>query len=114
MATPAASASAKILRLGVIHGGKIVEETLVRKRQPVTVGESSKNTLVLPSSAELGPSVKLFDIDAGSYALVFSENMQGRVSVDDNVLDFATLRQQGLARKRGDSFWLPLADKARG
>jgi hypothetical protein len=38
----------RILRIGVLLGGKIVEERLIRDRGDVTVGQSSKNTFSVP------------------------------------------------------------------
>ena len=34
----------KILRIGIIQNGKIVEERLVRKRENVTIGQSTQAT----------------------------------------------------------------------
>ena len=59
MATQAAARQAqvgsapkpKILRIGIIQGGRIVEERLVRKRENITIGQSAKNMFVVPSEA---------------------------------------------------------------
>ena len=49
---PAASApKLKILRIGIIQGGRIVEERLVRKRENITIGQSAKNMFVVLSDA---------------------------------------------------------------
>ena len=37
------STKPKILRIGIIQGGRIVEERLVRKRENITIGQSAKN-----------------------------------------------------------------------
>ena len=41
----------KILRIGIIQGGRIVEERLVRKRESITIGQSAKNMFVVLSDA---------------------------------------------------------------
>ncbi len=41
----------KILRIGIIQGGRIVEERLVRKRENITIGQSAKNMFVVLSDA---------------------------------------------------------------
>ena len=38
----------RILRIGVLLGGKIVEERLIRERVDVTLGQSAKNTFSIP------------------------------------------------------------------
>ena len=40
-------AGPKVLRIGLIQGGKIVEERVIRKRETVTVGSSEKNHFVI-------------------------------------------------------------------
>lgn len=114
MAPASASVPVKVLRLGVIHDGRIVEERLVRRREPVIVGGLAKSTLVLPASAAVGSAFKLFDLDGVGYSLAFTDTMRGQVSVDDNVLELQHLRSRGLAKKRGALYCLPLADNARG
>jgi TonB family protein len=103
----------KILRIGVIQNGKIVEERLLRKREAVTIGQSPRNTFVLPA-ASVPKSYTLFDLRSGVFHLNFRDNMDGRVSVEDAVLDLRAIRERKLAAKRGDGYNLPLSEKSRG
>ncbi|MFZ5470772.1 MAG: AgmX/PglI C-terminal domain-containing protein [Myxococcota bacterium] len=103
----------KILRVGVIQGGKIIEERHLKKRENVTVGHDAKNTFVVPAS-NLPPSFPVFELKAGQYSLLFTEHMEGRVRVGSADVDFSGLRAQGLAKKRGDVYVLPLTDAAKG
>lgn len=103
----------KILRIGIIQNGKIIEERLLRKREPVTIGQSPRNTFVLPASS-VPRSFTLFELKGGTYHLHFREDMDGRVSVDDAVLDFRALRERKLATKRTDGYALALSEKSRG
>ncbi|MCA9559589.1 MAG: TonB family protein [Myxococcales bacterium] len=103
----------KILRIGIIQNGKIIEERLLRKRESVTIGQSPRNTFVLPSSG-IPKSATLFELKGGVYTLNFRPQMSGKVSVEDAVLDFKALREQNLAKKRGDHYALPLSEKSRG
>ncbi|MBU1899370.1 AgmX/PglI C-terminal domain-containing protein [Myxococcota bacterium] len=103
----------KILRIGIIQNGKIIEERLLRKREAVTVGQSAKNTFVLPSGG-IPRSFTLFELRGGVYHLKFKSSMRGKVSVEDAVLDLESLRSRQLARAKGDNFLLPLSSKSRG
>ncbi len=103
----------KILRIGIIQGGKIVEERLLRGRQDVTLGSSSKNTFVIPASS-LPRRVRLFEVKGGQYHLTFNDRMTGRVSSGNGAVDFASLKSQKLARRKGDVFSYPLPETARG
>ncbi len=103
----------KILRIGLIQNGKIVEERLLRKREPITIGQSPRNTFVL-SSAGLPKTYSLFEMKGTSYFLNFRAGMNGKISVEDSVLDFRALREQKLARKKGENYILKLSERSRG
>ena len=103
----------KILRIGVIQAGKIVEERLVRRREPVTIGASARNIIVVPASS-LPRSFTLFELHQGKYSLVFTDTMDGRVSVGNEVMSLDQLRQSGRVAPRGKLLRLDLDDNSRG
>ena len=108
-----ATSTSKILRVGVIQGGKIIEERHLKKHDNVTVGQDARNTFVIPAS-NLPPSFPVFECKNSQYSLVFTETMDGRVRLGTSDVDFASLRSQGLAKKRGNVFVLALNDAAKG
>ncbi len=104
----------KILRIGVRQGDRIVEEKLVRKRENVTIGQSSKNTFVLPASNALPRSFTLFELGPdGQYSLNFTDGMDGRIAIGEQVVALPALRQNK-AQKKGELWHLQLSDKSRG
>jgi hypothetical protein len=103
----------KILRIGIKQGERLVEERLVRKRENVTIGQSAKNTLVVPASNALPRSFVLFELTPQGYALNFVEGMDGRIAVGDQVLALPALRG-GKAQKKGDLWHVQLSDRSRG
>lgn len=103
----------RILRIGVLLGGKIVEERLVRERVPVSIGQSMKNTFSIPVDG-LPLEFTLFALDQGKYYLRFLPKMDGRLSDSGgqvNTLD--ALKARG-AVNHGDFFQVPLSDSSRG
>jgi TonB family protein len=106
-------ASPKILRVALIQGAKITEDRTLKRRASVTVGQDPKNTFVVPVS-NLPAAFTLFEFVNGTYSLVFTETMDGKVKVGDSDLSFAALRQQNLAKKRGNVYVLPLNDSMKG
>ncbi|MEO6954494.1 MAG: AgmX/PglI C-terminal domain-containing protein [Polyangia bacterium] len=104
----------KILRIGIIQGEKIVEERLVRKRENVTVGQSAKNTFVVPASNALPRTFTLFELTPQGYALNFSDGMDGRISLGDSVVALPALRQAGKAEKKNGLYHVMLSEKSRG
>jgi TonB family protein len=107
------SAGTKILRVAIVQGGKITEERHVRRPDSVSVGQDAKNTFVIPAS-NLPPSFPVFDFRGTHYYLLFTERMDGRVRIGAKDLDFAALRSQKLAQKRGSVYALQLDDSAKG
>lgn len=103
----------KVLRVGVIQGGKIVEERILPARQPVTVGSSTRNTIVVPQS-ELPASTTVFTWQGDRYLLCFEEGMDGRIQGPAGAADFGALVSQGLASKQGRGFAVPVGEDQRG
>jgi outer membrane biosynthesis protein TonB len=103
----------KILRIGIIQGGRIVEERLVRKRENITIGQSAKNTFVVPSDA-LPRHWLLFEVSGTRYTAHFSEGMDARIAVGSEIISLAQLRQTGKIQRRGPSYILPLDERSRG
>lgn len=105
----------KVLRIGVILGGKIVEEKLLSERTTVTVGQSAQNTFSAPIDG-LPRSWPLFVLKNDEYMLSFSESMDGRMSGGAGDGDVSTLDAlKGREAKRvGDAWQVPLPETARG
>lgn len=102
----------RILRIGIVLGGNIIEERLVRKRETVTIGQSSSNTFAVPIEG-LPKSLPIFELVNDRYHLHFQTNMDGRISAAGSVQTIAQLKQQG-ATKHANDWVFPLDDKARG
>jgi hypothetical protein len=102
----------RILRIGILLGGKLVEERLIRERTTVSLGQSMKNTFSVPAEG-LPLEFPMFAIDQGRYFLRFLNNMDGRLSDGGNVNTLDALKQRG-AVNHGNYWQVPLADSARG
>ncbi|RKI39642.1 hypothetical protein D7X55_39950, partial [Corallococcus sp. AB049A] len=104
----------KLLRVGVIQDGRIVEEHHLL-HDSVTIGDDARNTIVLPASQERPPRFKVLENRGQQFHLIIDEHMQGRVNLGSSDVDFDALRAQGLATRRADdTFDLPLQESARG
>lgn len=109
----AGQAPEKILRIGVLQSGKILEERVMRKPQSISVGTDERNTIQIPATF-LPTQMPLFEWNDGKYTLCFDDACDGFVSVQENVVDFPTLRSQGLAKKNGACYQVVLSNDARG
>jgi len=102
----------RILRIGILLGGKIVEERLIRERISVSVGQSMKNTFSIPVEG-LPLEFTLFALDQNKYYLRFLTKMDGRLSDGGNVFTLDQLKSQG-AQNVGEYWQVPLTNTARG
>jgi hypothetical protein len=102
----------RILRIGILLGGKIVEERLIRERTSVTIGQSMKNTFSIPIEG-LPLELTLFSLEDGKYHLRFLDKMDGRLSAGDQVMTLDALKGRG-ATNHGSYWSVPLSENSRG
>lgn len=106
----------KVLRIGLVQGGKVIEERVIKQRTHVTIGPSEKSMFVIPSKG-IPPSFKLFEISGGEYFLNFLDGMTGRVALKTGISDLAALRGQAkrVATPSGaHAYQVPLSEDSRG
>ncbi len=107
------SQQAKVLRVGVIRDGKIVEERILPARQNVTVGSDPGNTIVAQGST-LPPTMPLFLWHGERWSLSFREGVQGRIQGPQGEADLPALVAQGLAARQGTAYVVQVREDQRG
>ena len=100
----------KVLRIGLVAAGRILEERIVKQRTSVTVGPSEKSMFVV--QANVPPQFKLFELVGGDYYLNFLDGMTGRVALATGITDLVALK--GQAKRVGPAYQIRLTDEARG
>lgn len=70
----------RVLFIGVVQDGKVVQERPMSAGQTVSVGSSQKATFVFEAGAVPEPAFELFRFVDGAYVLRFAEGMKGRVT----------------------------------
>jgi hypothetical protein len=100
----------KVLRIGLVSSGRILEERIVKQRTSVTVGPSEKSMFVVP--ANVPPQFKLFELIGTEYFLNFLDGMTGRVALASGITDLVSLK--GQAKRVGPAYQIKLTDEARG
>lgn len=102
----------KVLRIGLVQSGRVVEERIIKQRTTVSVGSNERATFVIPSTA-IPPMFKLFELVGSDYHLNFLDGMTGRVALASGITDLAALR--GSAKKMpGGGYQMKLTEEARG
>src|SRR3954467_6244123 len=83
----------KVLRIGLVQGGKVIEERVIKQRSHVTIGPSEKSMFVIPSK-NLPANFRLFELVGGDYYLNFLDGMAGRVALKTGISDLQALKAQ--------------------
>ncbi len=100
----------KVLRIGLVAAGRILEERIVKQRTSVTVGPSEKSMFVVQANVPAG--FKLFELIGTDYYLNFLDGMTGRVALATGITDLVALK--GQAKRVGPAYQVRLTDEARG
>lgn len=104
----------KVLRIGIVQRGKIIDERELKKRETVSVGSSEKASFTVNSEA-LPKSFDLFEYDGTHYWLRFAQGMDGRIQLTGaQVSELESLRKDGKIVRRGDAEAVKLSDQSRG
>ena len=101
----------KLLRIGLVQAGRVVEERIIKQRTSVTIGQSERATFVIGADSVPSP-FKLFELIGGDYYLNFTDSMTGRVALEEGIRDIASL--VGRAKRVGNAHQVKLSDEARG
>ena len=107
-----AATGPKVLRIGVVQAGKVIEERIIKQRVHVTVGPNEKNLFVV-ASGNLPPSFRLFELVGNDYHLNFLDGMSGRVALPTGISDLNVLRGQARRTPQG-AYQVRLTEDSRG
>ena len=105
------AAGPKVLRIGLVASGRIIEERIVKQRTSVTIGPSERSMFVI-QAANVPPNFKLFELIGNDYYLNFLDGMTGRVALQTGITDIGALK--GQARRVGNAYQVKLTEDARG
>jgi hypothetical protein len=107
----------KVLRIGILQDGKIVQERLIKAGESVTLGESPKSTFVVPKTHLPSAEFAVFQWTAKGYVLRFTEQMKGkidRVGTANATYALNALREDPAVPRANGVFSYPLTDSDRG
>lgn len=81
----------RVLRIGVIRGGKLAEEHRIRPGKSVTVGDGPKSTVSIDG---LPKRFTLFQPKGDGYILAFTGGMSGKVATGDGIKSLEELASE--------------------
>src|SRR5215469_10019920 len=100
MRAMAQSTGPKVLRIGLVQSGRVIEERIIKQRTHVTVGPNEKNMFVV-TAGNLPASFRLFELVGNDYCLNFLEGMTGRVALPTGISDLTVLKGQARRTQQG-------------
>ena len=103
----------RVLRIGILQGGKIIHERLIKPGQSVTIGESEKNTFVFKAH-NLPKRHMLFKAKGDQVSLCFTDSMSGMIALPGGIISLKEARASGAADLQGDSYVVQMNKRSRG
>ncbi len=88
MRAAAQPAGPRVLRIGVVRGGRVVEERIIKERRDVTVGSNEKNLFVIAHDS-VPASYTLFQRARDGYVLNIDRHLSGRIKTPGGATDIA-------------------------
>jgi hypothetical protein len=107
-----AATGPKVLRIGLVQSGRVIEERIIKQRTHVTVGPNEKNMFVV-TAGSLPATFKLFELVGNDYSLNFLDGMTGRVALPTGISDIAMLKGQARKNQQG-AYQIRLTEDSRG
>jgi outer membrane biosynthesis protein TonB len=101
----------KVIRVGVVQGGQIVQEQRLRPGEPLTIG-GAEDALVRCSVPGLPRRYTLIEQHRGRYRLRIPKQLEGKLSHGGRSVRLAELRERKPARR--GCWLLELDDRSRG
>ncbi len=108
MSPSAVTNQRRLLRVGIIHGNRIVEERVLGDQRDITIGTSPRNTLLVPWD-DAPDRWRLFEARGGRRFLLLAGNMSARIADGASVTSVS-----GQGGRAGPAVPIPLSDRARG
>jgi len=102
----------KVLRIGLVQNGRVIEERIIKQRTHVTAGPSERNMFVV-AAGDVPPNFRLFELVGNQYALNFLDGMTGRVALPTGISDLNVLRGQARRTPQG-TYQVALTEDSRG
>ncbi|MCA9626363.1 MAG: AgmX/PglI C-terminal domain-containing protein [Polyangiaceae bacterium] len=102
----------KVLRIGLVQNGRVIEERIIKQRTHVTVGPSERSMFVV-AVGNIPANFRLFELVGNQYALNFLDGMTGRVALPTGISDLNVLRGQARRTQQG-AYQVALTEDSRG
>lgn len=99
--TTATTLPLRALRIGLFLNGQPLEERVLRRREPVTIGSDARCTLIVPPQRDLPGKLLLFTVDESGYSLCLPDGVSGRVTIAGVQRSVAEIRDEELPDREG-------------
>ncbi|MCX7945296.1 MAG: TonB family protein [Deltaproteobacteria bacterium] len=104
----------KVLRIGIILNGKIINEKIIYNPVDITIGTDKKCTFCISESQKLPKEITVFTVKNKQYNLVFTDKLSGQVIVKNAEFNLQSLKAQTTCQKKGNNYYYPLDIDSKG
>lgn len=104
----------KVLRVGIIFNGKIINEKILYNPVDITIGTDKKCTFCITESQKLPKELTIFSVKNKQYHLVFSDKQSGQVIVKNAEFNLQSIKAQSTCQKKGNYYYYPLDMDSKG
>lgn len=104
----------KVLRIGIIYNGKIINEKIIQNPTNITIGTDKKCTFCIIESQKLPKELTIFSVKNKQYHLVFSDKQTGQIIVKNAEFNLQSIKAQSTCQKKGNNYYYPLDFDSKG
>ncbi len=109
-----ASVAKRVLFIGIVQDGKVVEERSIPAGDEVSLGGSSKATFQIPLAAFGGEDFTLFASSRDGYAIRFTSAVKGKITARGERVTLENVSADPKVSSEGGVFVLPLDENDKG
>lgn len=85
----------RVLRAALVRGGKVIDERVLARRSPLTLGNSERSTFVV-TGARLPAGFHLLDWSGNGYVLNLAPGIGGKIALASGTVDLREIRATSL------------------
>lgn len=109
----AQDAKTRVLKVGLVQDGKLIEELTLKPKTTVGIGQDPENMFVVGGS-EWPKKHQLIEHEHDGYHLHLLPGMKGKLSLEEKVYDLEDISNEDIAAKKGKGYTVRLSQNSKG
>ncbi|MCB9672798.1 MAG: AgmX/PglI C-terminal domain-containing protein [Alphaproteobacteria bacterium] len=110
----AQKSTSRVLFIGVVQDGKVVQERAMPAGETVTVGGASKATFAFPDTPFGNDAFPLFQVQDGAYHFRYTEAVKGKITASGERISLDKAAKEGKVPQQGGVYTVKLDESDKG